>query len=491
MNKPLRHLALVALVMFALLFGSTSYVQYFSAQSLRDNPLNSRTLQQELGRERGPILLADGRVVASSMPSESSTYDYQRVYGGDGVDPAMYSAVTGFFSVVYGPSGLEQAENSMLAGTDDAMFYRNLTHYLTGQEPPGAAVQTTINPAVQEAAWNGMGGQRGAAVALDPRTGEVLAMVSTPGFDPNSLASHSHDTATQAYQELLGAESRPLYNRAIGGNLYPPGSTFKLITAAAALESGQYTPETELDAPTTLELPLTTATIRNAGGAVCGSGGRATLQHSLMVSCNTSFAAMGMELGDQALREQAEAFGFDEGFTMPLRVTASSFPDELNAPQLAQSSIGQYEVRATPMQMAMVAAGIANDGVVMQPNLVSSVVDSTSLDVISDPSPREMSRAVSPETAQQLTEMMTTVVESGTGTAAQIPGVDVAGKTGSAQHAQGAAPHAWFTAFAPADDPQIAVAVVVESGGDAGSEASGGRVAGPIAKAMIEAMVNS
>lgn len=488
MNHPLKHLALVGFVMFALLFGSTSVVQYFQAQALRDNELNTRTLVEELSRERGPILV-DGTPVAYSVPVDD-TYEYQRTYGAEGLPAEVYAPITGFFSIVSGATGLEKTENSLLAGTDDALFYDKISNILNGTQPAGAAVEITVDPEAQMAAWNGLGGQKGAVVALDPKTGDVLAMVSSPGWNPNPIASHDRDSALNAYENLIADEDNPAYNRAIGGNLYPPGSTFKLVTAAAALESGEYTPESELPGPATLDLPETTATISNSGGGACGSGGTVTLAQSLIDSCNTSFADLGMSLGQDAMSAQAQEFGFGESFDIPLTVSASSFPSDTNAPQLAQSALGQYEVRATPLQMAMVSSAIANGGTLMQPQLIDQVRNARTLDLIDEPSPSQFSQPISSDTAAALTEMMVGVVDEGTGTAAQIPGVDVAAKTGTAQHAQGAAPHAWFTSFAPADDPQVAVAVVVESGGNAGSQASGGRVAGPIAQAVMEAVIS-
>lgn len=488
MNKALKHVSVVGFIMFAFLFGSTSYVQYFAAESLNDNPLNNRTVIDELSRNRGPILV-DGKPVAQSTPVDDP-YKFQRSYGSDELPAKMYSPLTGFFSITSGATGLERTEGSLLAGTDDKLFYDRISGWLTGQEPTGAAVELTINPKAQRAAYNALNGQKGAAVAMNPKTGEVLAMVSTPGFDPNAMATHDRKAAEAAYKEALDDSDKPLYNRAISGNLYPPGSVFKLVTAAAALESGDYKEDSELEAPNALKLPLTSHTIKNAGGATCGNGKTATLKHAITKSCNTPIAKLGMDLGADAMNKQAEKFGFGDNFTVPLRVSASSFPQSPNEPELAQSAIGQFEVRTTPLQVCMVTAAIANGGTEMRPNLISEVRNARTLETIDKPSPREYSRPISKDTARQLSDMMVSVVESGTGTAASIPGVKVAGKTGTAQHAQGAAPHAWFTGFAPANDPEVAVAVVVESGGNAGSQASGGRVAGPIAKEIMEAVVN-
>ncbi len=483
MNPPLRRLALVVTAMFTVLMLAGTWVQYVDAGKLRDDPRNSRTLYAELGRQRGAITTADGVVIAQSDPVDDR-YRYQRTYP----EGELYSTVTGTYSVTTGPSGLEAAEDGLLSGTSDRLFYRKISDLLTGTDPAGAVVETTILSAAQKAAAEGLGDQRGAVVALDPKTGAVLAMYSSPGWDPDDLASHDTSEAAAARASLEDAEGDPLVSKATA-QTYPPGSTFKLVTTAAALESGQYTADSLIDAPATLDLPQTTATLSNDDGQPCGTDGRTTLANALRISCNTAYANLGIALGQDALRKQAEAFGFDQALDIPTRVAASRFPDDLNTPQLAQSSIGQYDVRATPMQMAMVAAAIANGGVVMEPNLVRTV-RGADLEVLDAPDPTELGRAVSEQTAASLTSMMVGVVESGTGQKAQIDGIRVAGKTGTAQNG-GTAPHAWFTSFAPADDPQVAVAVLVEDGGRLGNEAFGGSVAAPIAKDVLQAVLSA
>lgn len=480
MNAPLRRLAVVVTAMFTALMVAATWVQFVDAGQLRADARNSRTLYDQLGRERGPITTADGTVIAESVPVDDR-YRYQRTYPED----ALYSAVTGTYSVTSGPSGLERAEDAYLSGTSDKLFYRRITDLLTGTQPGGAVVETTLRDAVQKAAADGLGDQQGAVVALDPKTGDVLALYSSPGWDPNALADHDTAAAAQARASLSEATGDPLVSKATAQS-YPPGSTFKLVTTAAALESGRYTADSVLDGPAELQLPQTTSTLANDDDRPCGTDGRTTLADALRVSCNTAYASLGLDLGQDALREQAEKFGFDSSFDIPTRVAASRFPADLNPPQLAQSSIGQFSVQATPMQMAMVAAAIANGGVVMQPNLVRTV-RGRDLEVLEAPRPTERGRAVSEQTASSLTAMMEGVVQSGTGRRAQIPGVSVAGKTGTAQNVAGEAPHAWFTAFAPANDPQVAVAVFVESGGSAAQEASGGSVAAPIAKSVMQA----
>ncbi|MCT2182065.1 peptidoglycan D,D-transpeptidase FtsI family protein [Brevibacterium casei] len=488
MKKSLTHIGVVGFVMFALLFGSTSWVQFVTADSLNANPLNNRQILDQLSRDRGPILV-DGTPIAYSEPVDDR-YRFQRQYGSDGLDPRAYASMTGYYSIVSGASGMERAAGDYLSGDSDALFYDKVGSFFTGEQPRGAAVELTVDPDVQQAAWDGLGNQTGAAVALDPKTGKILAMASTPGWDPNPIASHNPDEARSAFEQLNNDPENPAYNRAIGGNLYPPGSTFKVLVAAAALESGDYTPDSRLNGPATLDLPQTTATISNSHAGACRGGGRPTLAESLAESCNTSFASLGMDLGEDAIAEQAAKFGFGQDLSIPLTVTPSTFPSDLNPPQLAQSSLGQFEVRSTPMQMAMMTAGIANDGRMMKPELVNRVLNANTLEPITETRPTELSRPVSGQTAEELNTMMQGVVTDGTASVAQIPGVQVAAKTGTAQHAQGAAPHAWFISFAPADDPQIAVAVVVENGGNAGNEAYGATVAGPIAKDMMEAVVD-
>ena len=481
MNTPLRRLATVVLVMFVALMAGTTWVQYVQAEKLNADTRNVRTLYREFGNARGPIVVA-GEAIALSTPVDDS-YGYQRTY----TQPELYSTLTGFYSVVNGRTELEKAANDELTGRGDRLFFSRIRDLLTGRQPEGAAVETTIVPAAQQAAFDGLGGQQGAVVALEPSTGKILALVSTPGFDPNVLASHDITAASAAYQALNSAEGNPLRSKATQER-YPPGSTFKLITAAAALEGGQFTPETTLPAPVRLTLPQTTATIGNFGGGGCGSD-PITLANALRVSCNTAFGQLGLDVGADALREQAERFGFnDPDLTIPMPVVESVFPAEMDLPVTAQSAIGQRDVQATPMQMAMVSAAIANGGQLMTPYVVQTV-RSADLSRVSETKPELYSTAVSPGTAASLRDMMVGVVDSGSGTAAKIPGVQVAGKTGTAQTSDGQAPHAWFTAFAPADAPRVAVAVFVKNGGNAGDEATGGRVAAPIAKAVIEAVL--
>lgn len=485
MNAPIRRLSALVAGLFLTLLLSTTWIQFFAAASINDQPGNRRTLLSTYTRERGSILVS-GEAIARSVESND-----ELVWDREYPMPRRYAHLTGYYSFVYGAGGgIEGAENSLLSGRSDTLFYRRVSDLLSGKRPVGASLELTIDPAAQTAADEGLGDQRGAVVALDPKTGAVLAMVSHPSYDPTDLASHDLEAVAENWTRLLEDEADPLINRAIAGILYPPGSTFKLVTAAAALESGAYTQDSTVPGPATLPLPGVEQPLPNHDGQPCGPNDETTLIRAMEISCNTAFASLGMEMGAENLRAQAARFGFGEPLTIPMRVTDSSVPDGMNEPNTAQAAIGQFDVRTTPLQMAMVAAGIGNGGVVMRPYLVSRVLGSQ-LQTIDEASPEELSEAVSTSTARQLTTMMEAVVTSGTGQAAQISGVEVAGKTGTAQHAEGAAPHAWMVTFAPADDPQVAVAVVVEDGGNAGNEAAGGSVAGPIARSVMQAVLGS
>lgn len=485
MNAPIRRLSVLAAALFATLLLSTTWIQFVSAKSINELPGNRRTLLSTYGRERGSILVS-GDPIARSVPSDDEL-KWSRRYP----QPERYAHVTGYYSFVFGAGGgIEGAQNDLLNGRSDTLFYRRVSDLLSGKRPVGASLELTINPRAQAAADAALGDQRGAVVALDPKTGAILAMVSHPSYDPDLLASHDLDAVNTNWSRLLKDPGDPLINRAIAGDLYPPGSTFKLITAATALETGEYTQDSTVLGSATLKLPGVSQPLPNHDGQPCGSGDKTSLIHAMEISCNTAFADLGMRLGTDALRAQAAKFGFGQPLSVPMRVTPSTVPAQMNEPQTAQASIGQFDVRVTPLQMAMVAAAIANDGVVMRPYLVARVLGSQ-LQTIDEAAPEKLSEAVSTGTARQLTTMMKAVVSNGTGQAAQISGVEVAGKTGTAQHAVGAAPHAWFVSFAPAADPKVAVAVVVEDGGNAGSEAAGGSVAGPIAKAVMEAVLGS
>src|SRR5450432_381737 len=478
MNKPIRRVAIACLLMFAILLVDDNVVQFANAKTLRDKPGNTRLLFQQYDRKRGDIVTSTGVTIASSVPT-NDTLKYLRTYP----NGPLYAPATGFYSIIYGGTQIESAENSILAGTDDRLFgVQQLSNLITGRTPQGGSVVLTIDPVLQQVAATALAGCKGAVVALDPTTGAILALVSSPSYNPNVLSSHSDASITAYYKQLIADPTNPLLDRALN-QTYPPGSTFKLITAAAALSTGSYTPTTVIPAPATLPLPQSTSVLHNFQGESCG--GQATLIQALTISCNTAFGGLGLALGQDALRTQADAFGFDSTYSVPMKSAGSVFPVDLSDANTIQSAIGQFDVRATPLQMAMVAAAIANGGVEMKPYLVDQLVG-PDLRIVDQTKPAQLHRAVSPQVAAELTQMMESVVQHGTGTSAQIPGVAVAGKTGTAQNATGAAPHAWFVAFTPAVQPTIAIAVLVENGGG-NSDATGGAIAAPIAKAVIQA----
>ncbi|MGO1408655.1 MAG: peptidoglycan D,D-transpeptidase FtsI family protein [Brachybacterium sp.] len=479
MNRPLRHVWLVISILFVLLFTSTTYFQVIAQDRLNAHGQNDRTLYNEYGRHRGPIVV-DGHAIANSQSSDD-TYGYLRAY-----DPgALYAPVTGYYSVVYGFTGLERALNDTLSGEADALFYHRISDILSGRQGRGATVELTLDAAAQEAAWDALDGRRGSVVALDPETGAVLAMVSAPSYDPDRLASHDRESVREAWTELNEDPERPLVNRAIGGDLYPPGSAFKLVVAASALESGEYTAESEIPGPGTWELPNSSAVMNNhAGGGTeaCGPDDTSTLAEALRQSCNTSFAMLGVDLGEEQLRETAQGFGFGQRLEIPLSVTPSTLGQDLDDAQLATTSIGQYETRVTPLQMAMVAGTFANDGVVMQPQLVQAVRTSD-LSTVAELTPQEIGQPLTAANSAQMRQMMVGVVEDGTGTAAAIDGVEVGGKTGTAEWGEDRRAHSWFVGYGQQEDQKIAVAAMVEEGG------YGSRTAAPIAQDVMEAVI--
>lgn len=494
MDRQIRRLGLALLALFLALFAQVNYLQVFAAPRLEDNPANAtRQLIAEYQVDRGSILAADGRTVLAASRKSSGQLRYQRRYP----QGPLYAGVTGYYSVIYGRSELEHAENDFLAGDAPQLLPQTLVDQILGRPKRGATVITTIDPVLQEAAAQALGDLPGGVVAIDPRTGYVRAIVANPTYDPNRLSSQDPAEVRKAWRQLTSAPDHPLVSRAID-DIFPPGSTFKLVTASAALQNG-YGPDSQWDNPRVLDLPQTTATLENFGGEHClGGAPKITLAQALQVSCNVVFGEIGLTLGADKLAAQARAYGFGPDaatrsvpFDIPFQTGVfpdpSYFADRL--PAVALSAIGQDNVAANPLQMALVASAIANGGVEMRPRLVTEIRDPSGR-VIESYQPEEWGQPISAASAAELTRMMVDVVRAGTGTAAQITGVAVAGKTGTAQHGEGLAPHAWFVSFAPAEDPRIAVAVLVLDGGSLGSDATGGRVAAPIAKAVMEAALS-
>lgn len=510
MNRPIRNLAVACLVLFLCLVANASYLQFFKADdltSLAKHPRNTRVAEEAFSAPRGDILV-NGQAVARSKPSDDK-YKFQRVYA----KGPEYAHLVGYFGRTR-IAGLEATQNDYLTGEAPELFVNRLGDLLTNQPSAGGNVVLTLNARAQRAAYQALqdlgSNVRAAAVALEPATGKVLAMVSNPTFNPSAIASHDFTKAAAAYAQLDADNPRsPLNNNAIETRV-PPGSTFKLVTAAAALSSGEYNPSTLVNGSRILDFPDTTSDLGNYNGQACGPNNRVTLIRALEISCNVAFASIGIDLGQDALRQQAQKFGFDEAdpyFTdlndgQNTSQARSAFPSDIAAvSSLGQTAIGQFDVAATPLQMAMVAAGIANGGKVMKPYLVSEI-RSSDLDVVKSFDKQLLSQATSSSVAAQLTQMMVSVVDNGTASNARIPGVSVAGKTGTAQIGGGNKPYAWFVSFAPADDPQVAVAVVVldsaiaarrgcgASSLDCEGGISGNEMAAPIARAVMEAVLN-
>jgi cell division protein FtsI/penicillin-binding protein 2 len=414
---------------------------------------------------------------------------YKRTYK----DGPMWAPVTGYASQAFGATQLESVDDKILTGNDDRLFFRNTLDMITGKPKQGGNVVTTLNAAAQKAAYNGLKGHgKGAVVALEPSTGKILALASYPSYDPSSFAGMS-DSDAKAWQKLQkdNDPDDPMLNRALR-ETYPPGSTFKVVTAAAALENGLYTSADQpTNSPDPWIMPGTVTPLANEGSIPCKN---ATMRVALKYSCNTVFGKIGADLGQDKMLSEAEKFGFNSEQFTPVRANASNFSKDMNASQVALSSIGQFNTAATPLQMAMVASAVANDGKLMQPYMVDKL-QSPNLDTLEQTEPKELSRPLSSKNAQILQSMMETVVKDGTGTNAQIPGVTVGGKTGTAQHGvnNSEKPYAWFISYAklPDGSSPVAVAVVVEDEAANRQDISGGGLAAPIAKNVMEAVINS
>ena len=482
MNRPLRRTAFVILAIFGILAISATYLQAYAGPRYRDDPKNLRLVAWRTGRERGVIVTTDGVVVARSDADPGDPQVFRRVYPeGD-----LYAHIAGYNSVLFGTRGLETTRSDDLVSNRGSTISGVLNAVLGG-DPRPRGLRLTIDHDLQIAAAEALGDQTGAVVALDPRTGAVKAMVSSPDFDPNAMIGFD---AGDVGRDLEEDDAAPLLNRAIE-RTYPPGSTFKVITAAAALEAGLASPSTRFDDPVALDLPGSSAQIHNADGEPCNDGIEATLEQAFVRSCNTIFGALGMEVGAVRLADTAEAFGFNQSIPFDLDVLPSPFPSARDfsddPPATAQNSLGQRDVRATPMQMALTAAAVANGGEIMVPFMVGDVFRSDGT-VEASTNPVLWRRAVSPATAAVLSDLMERAVISGTGRRAAVPGIRIAGKTGTAEVTD-APPHAWFLGFGAVDaapgEPQLAVAVVVESGGESGESATGGSVAAPIAGAVF------
>jgi peptidoglycan glycosyltransferase len=480
MNRELKRVSLLIFAMFASLFVATTVIQIFSVDSLSQDQHNVRSAYDSYKTQRGAILV-DGQPIAESVRTQD-IYQYQRKYA----DP-MYSAVTGFFSLYQGSTGIESAMGSYLTGKNSSQFFEQISALLSGNPVQGASVELTIDPVAQKAAWNALGKMKGAVVALDPKTGNILAFVSKPGFDANLLAVHSGVESNANYAKMLADKDGPLLNRA-ANELYAPGSVFKVIMATAAVESGKYTKDSEFPNPPKFQLPGTNFFVQNSGEGKCGGKPTVSIADAVRFSCNVPMAQLGIALGQDTIRKQAQLFGFGRKVTYPMTSTASIYPDNMDDAQVGLSSFGQFDDRTNPLQMAMVSAAVANQGVEMKPNLVENVL-SSSLSVIAQPQPEIFSQPMSKETAQAVKEMMIGAVQRGVSGNARIKDVVVAGKTGTAQNGKGEPFTLWFTGFAPADNPRVAVCVVIADGGGIGQGGVGNSLAAPVARKVMEAVL--
>lgn len=487
MNRELSRVSTLLLVMFVALFGSSSIIQWAQADSLRGDPRNVRTILASFAAERGAILV-DGVPIAESVPSDDQ-YEWQRTYP---MGP-LYASVTGYNTLGQGNTGIEGALNDELTGQASSQFLQQVEQLITGQDPSGSSVELTIDPDAQAAAMEALGDQVGAVVAIDPETGDILALASTPTFDPNDFAGHDPEAVLDLYNQMNGQDPNPLVNNAIAGDLYFPGSVFKLVVAAAALESGDYDLDDTFENPAELTLPGTSTQIYNASRGVCpgGEGDEVSIAASIIYSCNIPFAQLGAELGEEELAAQAADFGYGTTYEIPMTVTPSSYPSDLSEAQVMLTSFGQDDVRVTPLQVAMTTAAIANGGTMMQPQMIDEVIDTASLDVLAEPEPVVAGEPISASTATALHDVMVQGVEEGLASNAAIDGVVVGGKTGTAENGENNEPfNLWFTGFGETDEQSVAVAVVVVPEENIEANTSN-VVAAPIGRAVIEAVLNS
>ncbi|AZQ33901.1 penicillin-binding protein 2 [Streptomyces cyaneochromogenes] len=477
MNKTIRRVSVFTLLLvFALLVRAT-WVQFYEGQALADGKHNRRNTIALYSEPLGNIVVG-GEAVTGSTRTMSGDLAYKRTY----TDGSLYAAVTGYSSQAYGATQLEGVYQDLLDGTDTRL--KSVLDTVTNKRSDPGNVITTIDPDVQKAAYDALGDNKGAAVAIDPATGKILAVVSTPSYDPSRITTGDSD----AWKQLTKDADKPMTNRALRQPL-PPGSTFKLVVAAAALEDGLYSSvDDKTVSPDPYPLPQSSSDLTNENpSAPCEN---ASIRVALQYSCNNVFGKMAVDLGQDKVRAMAEKFGFnDEEQDVPVRAYTSVYPSDMDKAQTALSGIGQFDVTATPLQMAMVSAAIANGGKLVSPHMVSKITDSGG-DVLENYDDRAgTEEIVSSDTAEQLQSAMQTVVEEGTGTNAQISGATVGGKTGTAQHGEknSKTPYAWFTSYGKADGKEVAVAVVVEQSDAARSEVSGNGLAAPVARKVMEA----
>ncbi|MBU7597864.1 penicillin-binding protein 2 [Streptomyces sp. P38-E01] len=481
MNKPLRRVAIFCGLLIMALMVRVNWVQFVQAEDLKNHEGNRRVAIERYAHPRGNIIV-EGKSITGSAETSGSDFAYKRTYK----NGPMWAPITGRASQAYGGTQLEEIYDTILTGNDDRLFFNRTIDMLTGKPREGGNVVTTLNNAAQQAAFKGLEGKKGAVAALDPQTGAILALASTPSYDPSKVAGNSKDDEKN-WVELNKDDDDPTLNRALR-QTYAPGSTFKVVTAAAALESGKYDVDKKTGIESPLKLPQSSTMLGNDKiNPLCD---KATLRRAMELSCNATFAGISDDVGNKGMIEQADKFGFNEEVFTPVRGVASVYPED-NRPQNAMAGIGQASNRATPLQMAMVTAAIANDGKLMKPYMVDRLEGPRS--TVEQFQPEEIGEAVSAPNAKKLQDMMESVVERGTGSTARIDGVKVGGKTGTAQRGEENKdnPYAWFISYAKDDNGSpVAVAVVVEDSEAARGDISGGGLAAPIAVDVMKAILD-
>jgi penicillin-binding protein A len=474
-NAPIKRLFALVLALFAVLVYFTSRNAVFDASALRDNALNRRTLLEEQRIHRGSIRAADGTVLARSVKQRGGVYSRRYPTGG------LFGHAIGYSFTTLGRAGLEKYRNDDLTGKRNELT--SVIDQLRGHRQTGDSVSTTLDAQAQRAAYQALAGRKGAVVALDPRTGAVKVMASEPEFDPNALRGPG------TYSKLANDNAnRPLVNRATQFG-YAPGSTFKVVTATAALDSGRFTPQSTVDGKNGVK--ISGVPLQNDYNQ---SFGPIDLATALAKSVNTVYAQVAERLGKQTMKKYMQRFGFDSKpqLDYPSDQMSSSgeyrnghlIPPTSRFVDVGRMGIGQDKLSVTPLQMAEVAAAVANGGQLMKPHMTDRIVD-TDGRTVERIKPEVQSTVMKPSTASALTAMMEGVVTGGTGTQAQIPGVRVAGKTGTAETQIGKTiNNVWFIAFAPADHPRVAIAVTLEK-----QPGFGGDVAAPVAKSVMESLL--
>lgn len=482
MNRSLHQLFIAVLTLFAVLAASTTYIMTVRAGSLNEDTRNTRALYHEFSVPRGAILAADGTVLAQSVKSKDA-FDYQRQYPSG----ATYAPITGYFSITNrADRGIESSENSLLNGENDSLWLEKIKAVFKGEDNTGATIETSIDTKLQKLAYKLLGNNTGAVVAIEPSSGRILAMASTPSYNPNDLATHDTTAAASNFTKLVKKNPSPLLNNATS-QLYPPGSTFKIAVAAAALESGKYTTDTQVSSPNTYTLPGTNTQLVNSSNHGWNSSTKISLTDAFAYSSNTAFAQLGIKVGASDISDITTKLGFGTSITIdgssstgrPMKASASKFPTGQSDDKLALASIGQGDTVETPLQNAMIAATVANGGKLMRPTLVDRV-RSSDLSVISQTSPSQYSQPFSEDTANSLTTMMKAVITKEY-PSLQLSSGKLAAKTGTAQTGNNSTQDGWITGFAPADDPKIAISVVIHN-----ATSYGGDTAGPIMKQLME-----